>query len=400
MLYYKILLKKVFKCWSLRLFTLSFTVFLSILLICAGLILTSSRPDKPRFWVKDSWATNSLQVDPLFESYIIPQPHYLRAAHSSAFDVLPNGDLLATWFAGSHEGKPDVKIWQSEFANGSWSMARSIVSPQSLSKDTGTYIKKVGNPVIYRAKNGKWHLFVVSVSAIGGWSGSRIDHLISKDNAQTWLPAQKLILSPFFNISTLERTRPLTLKDGGFYLPVYHELLFTYPELIRFDSNGKFIKLIRLNTNTQLLQPTLVPTSEFNAMVFFRNKTWKDESVYMQTTNDGGVSWSQPVATTLTNRDSSLVVAKVGDDALLMVHNIGPRSYLALDISHEGKTWQHVAVLENTPEKEFSYPSIQVHNGIVDILYTWDRKSIKHVRFNLAWLRQQEQRVNPNVIKR
>ncbi|MFN7094979.1 MAG: exo-alpha-sialidase, partial [Burkholderiales bacterium] len=109
---------------------------------------------------------------------------------------------------------------------------------------------------------------------------------------------------------------------------------------------------------------------------------------------------SQPVATTLTNRDSSLVVAKVGDNTLLMVHNIGPRSYLALDISHEGKIWQHVAVLENTPEKEFSYPSIQVHNGIVDILYTWNRKSIKHLRFNLAWLRQQEQRVNPNVIKR
>ncbi|HCY38609.1 MAG TPA: hypothetical protein DHV02_01975, partial [Neisseriales bacterium] len=37
----------------------------------------------------------------MFESQIIPQPSYLPAAHSSSFTMMPNGDLLAFWFAGT-----------------------------------------------------------------------------------------------------------------------------------------------------------------------------------------------------------------------------------------------------------------------------------------------------------
>ena len=66
-------------------------------------------------------------VAAVFESQIIPQPAYLPAAHSSSFTMLPNGDLLAFWFAGTKEGSPDVKIWRSTYHNGKWSMATALV---------------------------------------------------------------------------------------------------------------------------------------------------------------------------------------------------------------------------------------------------------------------------------
>jgi predicted neuraminidase len=72
-----------------------------------------------------------------------------------------------------------------------------------------------------------------------------------------------------------------------------------------------------------------------------------------------------------------------------MVHNPSDRSMLVLSISDNGIIWHDVAILENTPNMEYSYPFIQYHDGLIDILYTYNRKKIKHVRFNQAWLNLQ-----------
>lgn len=379
-------------------------VFLILLCGISILVYLNKTPANPKFIFKRisfDAKEKFLREAPFFESQLIPQPKFLLSSHSSTFEVLPNGHLLALWFAGSHEGKPDVKIWQSEFdpATNVWTMAKPIVSPASLSRDTNSYIKKVGNPLLYRSLNGDLHLFVVSVT-IGGWSGSSLNHLISKDNGQNWMPAQKLLLSPFFNLSTLARTRPVTLVDGGFYVPVYHELINKYPELIQFDANGNFIRQIRISSQNYMLQPAVVALSSTNAAVFLRNGAYTDNILYMQTTNDGGVNWSMPKATNLHNHDSSLVVIPIWGNKLLMVHNnIEQRTHLMLSISDDGGyNWKNIAYLENTEGKEFSYPSIQIHNGIIDVLYTWNRQLIKHVRFNLAWLVQQERTINAESI--
>lgn len=368
-----------------------FIVFIVPLACLCILIFKVIPPEPPQF--QDDTFNFASKQKPLFESYIIPQPKFLLSAHSSTFDVLPSGELLAFWFAGSHEGKPDVKIWSSSFTNSKWSLAKAVVSPALLSQDLDRYIKKVGNPVIYRAANGKLHLFVVSVS-IGGWSGSTLNHLISEDDGKTWQRAKKLMLSPFLNLSTLNRTKAIALRDGGFYLPVYHELIYTYPELLRFDKDGNFVMNTRMTSTHHFLQPAILVTSKQNAQAFLRNNAKRDDYLYRQLTTDGGLSWTQPKPTNLTNHDSSLVVSNLGTQ-FLMVYNTEERSKLILALSNDGYTWKDIAYLENTPNMEFSYPSIQVHGtGIVDILYTWDRKYIKHVRFNLTWLINQQQRTH------
>ncbi|MBX9597614.1 MAG: exo-alpha-sialidase [Burkholderiales bacterium] len=326
-------------------------------------------------------------VAAVFESQIIPQPAYLPAAHSSSFTMLPNGDLLAFWFAGTKEGSPDVKIWRSTYHNGKWSMATALVDPQMIAKANHRYVIKVGNPVIYRAENGVLHLFVVSVS-IGGWSGSALNHLTSTDGGIHWSEPERIVISPFFNISTLVRTSAVTLSDGGFYLPVYMELGRKYPELLRFNYDGKFVEQIRITAKDKMIQPSLVALSSEKAWVYFRNANKPSEvrNLYASFSSNAGLSWSAPQKTNLLNPDSSLVVANLGSGRLLMVYNQDDRSQLKLALSRDGINWQPFYDLENQHGKEFSYPSIQINEDIVDIMYTDDRKVIKHVRLNREWL--------------
>ncbi|HLX55225.1 MAG TPA: sialidase family protein [Aquella sp.] len=368
------------------------TVYILALCFTISLIYVSTlHTIKPKFKLNNYIQQYHNSNIPIFESYIIQQPASLIASHSTTFEVLANGNLLAFWFAGSHEGKPDVKIWSSRFRYNRWTDANKVVAPQMLSSQLSQYVRKVGNPVVYKASNGVLHLFVVSVGAIGGWSGSNIEHLQSADNGITWKKAQKLILSPLLNISTLVRTRAIPLADSGFYLPVYHEMIYKYPELLRFDAEGNFMGKIRMTSQRDLLQPALVPLTENFGYSFLRNKGNHDRVLYMQYTINGGLSWSRPGATNLFNRDSSIAVAllysnRYESQQILMVHNPLDRGRLVLSISDDGVTFRDIAVLEDKPRMEYSYPSIQVHDGLIDILYTYERQKIKHVRFNQAWL--------------
>ena len=369
---------------------------LFIILLCVLVVfiyLSLQHEQKPLFTMTNDVIVSESSI-PFFSSEFIPQPIDLMISHSSTITRLANGDLLALWFAGSKEGQPDVKIWQSRFSNGKWEMAHEVLSNYGLMSATNRYISKLGNPVVYRAADGKLHLFVVSVS-IGGWGGSRLNQLTSVDDGKSWSRANELVLSPFLNISTLNRSNAIPLQDGGFYLPVYHEFMRTYPFLLRFDATGKFIEQIRISNQNTMLQPSIVAVNESTAYVYMRNNNRKDNILYRQVTTDGGLNWSAAHATNMTNPDSSLVVAKISPNNLLMVYNIGAptgnRGKLALATSNDGINWQQITLLENSVGNEFSYPSIIINGDQIDITYTWSMKKlghvIKHVRFNLAWLK-------------
>lgn len=361
-------------------------IYLIILFVFCGLIYKKPHPASPNFIIENYYKNLDLKNEKsFFNSYYIPQPHFLKSAHSSSIAKLPNSNLIAFWFAGSREGATDVKIWQSTYNGKNWSMAHAIISPKFISNFSKRYTKKVGNPVVYLAKDSTLHLFIVSVS-IGGWSGSSLNHFISYDYGNHWTAKEKLILSPFFNISTLDRINAISLDDGGFYLPVYHELIRTYPEILRFDSKGNFLYQTRLTNKNTLLQPTILPISSKTAFVYMRNNKRINNFLYYQKTTNGGLKWGRVLPTNLNNEDSSLVVKRIKDNEFLMIHNQGGRNKLAIALSNDGVNWNDYYLLEDSVNDEFSYPSIDIHDGIINILYTWKRLMIKHVQFNIKWL--------------
>lgn len=366
--------------------------FFWIVLIMGCLIAYfQSVPSKPQFYIpQKAKITSKSKVEPLFKSNFIPQPTYLKESYSPALTSLNNDDLLCFFYAGSSEGAPDVDIYQTRYHNGKWSEPKVSVTPQMLSDGTRRYARKIGNPSIYRDQNGKLHLFVVSVT-LGGWAGSKLNHLISSDEGNSWDEIQNLKLSPFIDISNSCRTAPVGLEDGGFYVPIYYEMIRCYPEILRFDREGNFLEKIRINNHNDLLQPAIVPINASDAYAFFRNKGDTDKITYMQETTDGGITWTNLKNTNLEGPDSSLVAARLDRNLYIMVSNVGDRGKIVLYVSKDGLNWNQVTVFDELKGSTFAYPAISVNGDIVDIVYSWnDRVALKHITFNKEWLMSKE----------
>ncbi|MDD3267513.1 MAG: exo-alpha-sialidase, partial [Burkholderiales bacterium] len=179
-----------------------------------------------------------------------------------------------------------------------------------------------------------------------------------------------------------------------FYLPVYHELLRKYPEILLFDKYGNFVKQIRISGNNHLLQPTILAISPQKAYAYFRNGISSPQAIVASVTYDAGLNWTKLSKTNLTNQDSSIAVANLNDGRYLMVYNQLGRTQLDLAISRDGINWKPFYKIENTPNKEFSYPALHVYNDDIHLMYTDNRKHIKHVLFNREWINQVTKNVN------
>ncbi|MGL2745474.1 3-deoxy-d-manno-octulosonic acid hydrolase subunit 2, partial [Helicobacter pylori] len=189
----------------------------------------------------------------------IPKPNDALSVHASSLISLPNDNLLSAYFSGTKEGARDVKISANLFDSkiNRWSEAFIILTKEELSHYSHEYIKKLGNPLLF-LHDDKILLFVVGVS-MGGWATSKIYQLESALEPIHFKFARKLSLSPFLNLSHLIKNKPLNTTDGGFMLPLYHELATQYPLLLKFDKQNNPKELLRPNALNHQLQPSLTP---------------------------------------------------------------------------------------------------------------------------------------------
>ena len=321
--------------------------------------------------------------------------HDLKAgtasAHSASIVVHPKGnkgERLAYWFAGKREGAHDVKIYSAHFANGQWAPARPVASPLQSMRDQWRFIRKVGNPVAVVDQANRLHLFYVSVS-VGGWATSQINQMTSLDGGESFGPAKVLVTSPFINISTLIRTAAVQRADGGFDLPAYHELAHKFPELLRFSATGDFVEKRRMHNTGRALQPAIVAINEQSALTLQRDAGPLAKIIY-QATLDGGRHWDFLQNINVDNPNSALALARFPDGELLMAYNprLDGRSELALATSLDGKTWTKQRSVELEVGGEFSYPTLLIDDGNIDLIYTWQRKHIRHLRFGREWMKK------------
>ncbi|MCL2162291.1 MAG: exo-alpha-sialidase [Betaproteobacteria bacterium] len=323
------------------------------------------------------------------ERLFLPNP--AASAHSVSLADLGGSHIAAAWFAGSREGAPDVDIVFATFDGKAWSQTRPIMTRARVQNDTGRRVGKLGNPVLWRDTAGRLHLWFVSVG-YGGWACSAINHSLSDDDGITWSPARRLITSPFFNISTLVRSAPILLADGGVALPVYHELAAKRPEWLRLDARGQIVDKQRIPASVGLLQPSAVAFDAHDIIVLMRDASRKHR-VHATRSTDGGARWTHAVATDLPNPDASVALLHLADGRLLLASNPDEhgRGQLALQVSSDrGQSWSPPQFVERGADeknKGYSYPALfQDENSIVHLAYTWRREAIVHLRFAPAEL--------------
>lgn len=356
---------------------------LSLLVALPGLL----PPDVARFVVAPSVTGGS--PAPTFQTRLIANPQ--ASAHAATLAELPDGRIAAAWFAGSEEGARDVAIHFSLFDGKQWLPPTPIITREQTQHDTARLVRKLGNPVLAVDWQGHLHLWFVSVG-YGGWAGSSINHALSTDAGKNWGAVEKLITSPFWNVSTLVRTPPLALNNGhsaGWGLPAYHEFAAKRSEWLRLDARGQVRDKVRLPASQRTLQPAVAALDTKRAVALMRD-TGPDNRLRISATNDGGRNWDDARATPLPNPNAAVALLRLADGRLLLAYNpqTANRDKLALSLSRdEGATWTAPKLVEDSAGGEFSYPALlQARDGMVHLAYTWQRKTIKHLALTPAWL--------------
>lgn len=314
------------------------------------------------------------------------------AVHGASIIEKNDGGLLATWFGGSREGGKDVVLWGADLSPGNkgWSTPRRIVGPAETRAALGRYIKTVGNSVLVRGEQSELWLYYVTVS-VGGWAGSSLNAIRSLNDGVSWDAPRRLISSPFFNISTLNKSVAVHYSDGTIGMPVYHEFIGKFAELLHIDNAGRVLDKSRITHGRLAIQPLLLPLAPQQAIALMRDTGPRPGRVLASRSDDAGQHWSKEEKLTQPNPDSAVAGLRRPDGSLLLVFNDteSGRHSLALAMSRDdGRSWQTVRHFEQAVEgkSEFSYPYlIRSSNGAMHLLYTWNRKRIRHISFNDSW---------------
>lgn len=321
------------------------------------------------------------------EDCLVPSVH-----GASVVETL-DGGLFASWFGGSREGGRDVVLWGAELYPGSlsWSAPRRIIGPAETKAALGRYIKTVGNSVLVRGEQGTLWLYYVTVS-VGGWAASSLNVVLSRDEGKTWGAPQRLITSPFFNFSTLNKSAAIHYSDGSIGLPVYHELIGKFSQLLHLDHNGRVLNKFRITQGRHAIQPLILPLDSKRSISLMRDTGPRPGHVLVSRSEDAGRHWRQDEKLALPNPDSAVTGLRRPDGSLLLVLNDTEtgRNSLALAVSRDdGQSWKTVRHFERDKEakSEYSYPYlIRSSNGTMHLLYTWNRKRIRHIAFNDNWV--------------
>jgi len=305
-----------------------------------------------------------------------PQCHASTIASSK--DV-----IVAAWFGGTAEKNKDVGIWVSRKINNNWSEPIEVVN--GIQEDGSRF--PCWNPVLFKPKDSPLFLFYKVGPNPREWWGM---YVTSDNDGKTWSKPIKLpkgIYGPIKN-------KPVQLSNGDILSPTSTEFDGWKVQIERSPDNCKtWISSGDLNDTTtfQAIQPSILIHPNKTIQLLCRTK---NEVISQLWSYDNGITWGKMESLGLPNPNSGIDAVSLKDGRYLLVYNPtkknwGDRVPLTVAISNDGKVWKNVLELESVTnhetadEEEYSYPSvIQTKDGLVHIVYTWNRKTVKYVVLN------------------
>jgi len=312
-------------------------------------------------------------VSPMVSSGFVFERAPFASAHASTIVETREG-MLAAWFAGTEEGRPDVSIWTARHDGTRWLAPEPVADGR---QPDGTRFP-CWNPVLVQPSSGPLLLFYkVGPSPREWWGLVRT----SSDHGRTWSEAVRLpdgILGPI-------RAKPVELP-GAVLLAgssTEHAGWVDHMERARLgdvSAPSAWSKSGPLNDPRALgaIQPTILVHSPTRLQILCRSRQHVVTEAWSE---DAGRTWSAMTATALPNPSAGIDALRLADGRFLLVYNPTPsgRSRLEVAVSRDGSRWHSGVVLEDAPG-EYSYPAmIQARDGRVHVSYTWRRERIKHV---------------------
>lgn len=313
-----------------------------------------------------------------------------ESCHASTLTLLPGGDVLAAWFAGTKEGHPDVDIWLSRRSGGQWSKPKIIAGEEGIPH---------WNPVLFTTNNGDVFLFYKKGHKIPSWFTMVMQ---SNDNGSTWSEPKELVPGDVGGRGPV-RNKPIVRTDGAWLAPASVEDDY-WDAFVDISADGggswtmsRYVPIRHDSPRQQSLPPTDIPVTEssLRGKGIIQPTLWESAPgnihmllrstegwIFRSDSVDGGMTWSPAYPTELPNNNSGIDVAQLNDGTLALVYNPvqgnwAARSPLVIRLSRDnGASWTDEFILEKD-EGEYSYPAIVAGDrNDIRITYTWNRKNI------------------------
>lgn len=312
--------------------------------------------------------------------------------HAATLAFLDRDRVAVACFAGSFEGKDDVRIvLTKQDETGAFS---------SLIRFGGEENAACWNPVLHRGGIGQdddqLELYFKHGRTIADWITLRS---ISADKGETWTEPEELVPGDRSGGRGPVKDKILRLSDGTWLAGMSVERENWKAGVDRSEDEGKtwaamFLpepclseyakSWIRTDNNMNgLIQPTLWESAPGQVHMFLRSTYGH---IYRSDSTDYGRTWCAPYETEMVNNNSGIDVVKLKDRVFLVCNPVengdisSPRSPLSIFVSRDnGFHFELFHVLESEPGA-YAYPAIITDGENLHVTYTWNNKTIKYVK--------------------
>jgi len=298
--------------------------------------------------------------------------------HCSSLVQNDQGRLICVWYEGAYETSSDtvLKISSKDSGKPEWEAPRRLFNFPGV---------PLGNPVLFTFDGAKLFL-IFSLLISESWKDSILCISASEDGGRTW--SQPAILLP--KKGFMAKTRPLKLQSGKIVIPIYHEEEICPYVLILEDVEDLQNQKLVAETMARgfAIQPALTELQPDKLLMLCRTSRAR---IWASFSYNGGFSWSILSPTLIANPNSAidLITARTGELILAFNNSESNRNSLSVSLSADkGKSWSFLQDIESG-EGEYAYPClIEDNQGSIHLVYTESRYRIKHVQFDLEWLKE------------
>jgi predicted neuraminidase len=366
---------------------------------------------------------------PVYEAGLV-FPLHPQHNHAPGIVECPNGDLLVSWYRGSGErSADDVAVYGARRKAGSdkWGEAFLLAdTPGFPDCNTALFVDSKSRlwlfwPLVlanswescltcYRvssdyqgggAPKWEWQGVIplqpkdfedVMVREFAAWqkqvSGLTLPRLLTDDLVKK--RASDKLLS---RLGWQPRCKPTVLRSGRILLPLYSDT-YSAGLMAISDDGGKTWTASRPLAGFGSIQPSVVERKD-GSLVAYMRENGPLKKVRVSESKDRGETWGSVGTIDLPNPGSGLDALRLRSGNWLLIYNDTRkgRNSLAVSLSaDEGATWKWTRHLEKQEQGSYHYPAvIQAKDGSVHAVYSYfaeGGKSMKHARFNEAWIQQ------------
>lgn len=319
---------------------------------------------------------------PLWEAVAEPSDRF-PSCHCSTALMLRNGDLLAGYYAGEGEARPDA----------AWVLARKAAGsaewgPLSIVADASG--KPEGNGILFENARGEvvlvWGTMHGKLDGPYGpgvrWVTCDLKMKVSDDAGVTWSEDRMIETE----LGHVPHSKPIRLANGSIIFGT--EFKGGYSRFwISTDEGHSWSETGPLSGEPNQ-HPTLIERSDGSVLALLR-PSGKHSRVLRSVSDDGGHTWSDAVLTDLPCPHAAIDAVKLADGRVALVwnNNADARNPLTLTVSEdEGETWVATRDLI-AGEGSFHYPAIiEGTPGRLHVTFTNNRRTIDHVELSTEWI--------------